>query len=40
MHRTAHSVNSPTVTQFAVEAHNIVRSFKDGQVQALKGVSL
>ena len=40
MHRTAHSVNSPTVTQFAVEAHNIVRSLKDGQVQALKGVSL
>ena len=28
------------MTDFAIEAHGIVRSFKDGEVQALKGVSL
>jgi ABC-2 type transport system ATP-binding protein len=28
------------MSTFAVEAHDIVRSFKDGEVQALKGVSL
>lgn len=28
------------MTDYAVEAHDIVRTFKDGQVQALKGVSL
>jgi len=28
------------MTEFAVEAHDIVRSFKDGEVKALRGVSL
>jgi ABC-2 type transport system ATP-binding protein len=28
------------MTKFAVEAHDIVRNFKDGEVQALKGVTL
>ena len=28
------------MSNFAVEAHDIVRNFKDGEVQALKGVSL